>query len=280
MKNRLVDLAIKFLITHQHKRLAPLGYPRLAAVASEHIGLAIAATGLYEVDEIALVKQLAAALDLGGTVCLDIGANIGNHACALRASFADMICFEPNPPVAALLRANLLMNGYGDVVLHEVGLAEEDAELPFGIEEPGNDGSGAFAAGGEGRTLPVRQGDAFLARHAPDLDPVRKRIGFVKCDVQGFERHVFTGLKGTLAAHRPVVMFESEGRAEGDASWSVLREAGYAHIARIRSNGDDKGKLGREWARLSGGSACWLEPLSAMPDGHCNLMVSTERLAA
>lgn len=277
MRNRILDLAIKFLLKRQHKNLSSLGYPRLAAVPSEHIGLAIAATGLYEAEEIALVRRLAAALGLGSTICLDIGANIGNHACALKPSFAGLIAFEPNPAVAALLRANLLLNGRADAVVHELGLGDEDAELPFAIAEAGNDGSGAFAPGG-GMTLPVRNGDAFLALHAPELDPETRRIGFVKCDVQGFEPHVFSGLRRTLAAHRPLIMFESEGRAEGEASWSVLREAGYGHIARIRSHGDDQGKLAREWSRLVRGGACWLEPVAAMPDGHCNLIVSAEPL--
>jgi FkbM family methyltransferase len=277
LRARFLDLAIKFLIKHQHKHLIAFGYPRLAVVPSEHIGLAVAAAGLYEADEIALIKRLAASHDLSETLCLDIGANIGNHACALRSSFAGIIAFEPNPPVAALLRANLLLNGYGDVTVHQVGLAEVDAELPFSVAEAGNDGSGAFAAGGR-VTLPVRNGDAFLAAHAPHLDPDNRRIGFIKCDVQGFERQVFMGLRRTLEAHRPLVMFESEGRAEGEASWDALRSAGYAHLTRIRSRGDDKGKLAREWARLRGGSHCWLEPIAAIPDGHCNLLVSTERL--
>ncbi len=279
LQTRLTDLATKFLIRRQHRRLAPLGYPRLAVVPAEHIGLAVAATGLYEADEIALIKGLVASLGLADTVCLDIGANIGNHACALRPSFAGLIAFEPNPPVAALLRANLLMNGHRDVVVHEVGLAEADAELPFGVAEAGNDGSGAFAAGG-GVTLPVRNGDSYLAAHAPDLDPARRRIGFVKCDVQGFERHVFAGLRRTLQAHRPLIMFESEGRDEGEASLEVLRDAGYAHVSRIRSPGEGKGKIAREWTRLVDGGGCRLEPLAVIPDGHCNLLVSTEPLAA
>jgi hypothetical protein len=128
--------------------------------------------------------------------------------------------------------------------------------------------------------LPVRHGDTYLAAHAPDLDPAGLRIGFIKCDVQGFERDVFAGLAGTLSAHRPLVMFESENRRDGEASWAVLAKAGYTHLARIRAPGDDQGRLAREWSRFRHGTGCWLEPVSTIPDRHCNLIVSAEPVQA
>jgi FkbM family methyltransferase len=276
LRSRATDLSIKFLTRRQHGRLAARRYPRLAIVPSEHVGLAITAGGLYEPDEIALVQRIAAASGLQQTVMLDIGANIGNHACALASSFARVLAFEPNPPVAALLKANALINSLANIVVHEVGLADRDAELSFGIAEAGNDGSGSFTEASGGKTLPVRHGDAYLAAYAPDLDPAGLRIGFIKCDVQGFERDVFAGLAKTLAAHRPLVMLESENRRDGEASWAVLAKVGYTHLARIRAPGDDQGKLAREWSRFRHGTGCWLEQVTTIPDRHCNLIVSVE----
>jgi FkbM family methyltransferase len=278
VSERLTDLTIKFLIKRQHRRLASRKYPRLAAIAAEHVGLAIAAGGLYEPDEIDLVRRIAASENLSGTVMLDIGANIGNHSCALASSFSEILAFEPNPPVAALLRANALMNGLTTINVHEVGLSNEDAELSFGIAEAGNDGSGSFAEGGNEKTLPVRRGDDYLRKHMPGLTPATRRIGFIKCDVQGFEQAVFDGLSQTLAAHQPLIMFESENREAGEASWAVLTKAGYSHRARIRAPGDDSGKLAREWARFRRGTQCWLEPVEAIPEKHCNLIVSAKPL--
>jgi FkbM family methyltransferase len=280
LRARATDLSIKFLTRRQHGHLASRRYPRLAVVPSEHVGLAVTAGGLYEPDEIALVQRIAAAAGLRNSAMLDIGANIGNHACALAPSFARVLAFEPNPPVAALLRANALINGLSNITVNEVGLADRDAELSFGIAEAGNDGSGSFAESTGEKTLPVRHGDTYLAAHAPDLDPAGLRIGFIKCDVQGFERDVFAGLAGTLSAHRPLVMFESENRRDGEASWAVLAKAGYTHLARIRAPGDDQGRLAREWSRFRHGTGCWLEPVSTIPDRHCNLIVSAEPVQA
>ena len=277
---RATDLAIKYLTRNQHRRMAGRSYPRLAVVPSEHVGLAITAGGLYEPDEIELVRRIAAAAELGGTAMLDIGANIGNHACALAGSFARVLAFEPNPPVAALLKANILINGLRTIEVHEVGLADRDAELSFGIAEAGNDGSGSFAApcGSAAKTLPVRRGDAYLSAHAQELGRNGLRIGFVKCDVQGFERDVFAGLASTLAEHHPIVMFESEARGDGHQAWSVLEAAGYRHLALIRAPGDGTGKLARDWARFRQGTGCWLEPVSTIPDRHCNLIASAAPL--
>jgi FkbM family methyltransferase len=276
--SRLTNLAIKFFIKRQSRHVASLHYPRLAVVPSEHVGLAITAGGLYEPDEIALIMSLVEAARLQDTLMLDIGANIGNHACALGKHFSQVLAFEPNPPVAALLRANVMLNGLENITIHQVGLAEKDAELSFGIAEAGNDGSGSFAEGGNEKTLPVRRGDDYIGKHAADIVSMKQRIGFIKCDVQGFERDVFAGLRKTLAAHQPIIMFESENHADGQASWSVLKECGYTNLARIRAPGDDKGKLAREWSRLRHGTKCWLEPITSIPETHCNLLVSVKAL--
>jgi FkbM family methyltransferase len=276
---RSTDLAIKQLVRRQHRRAAARGFPRLAVVPAEHVGLAVTAGGLYEPDEIDLVKRLAAAGALPGTAMLDIGANIGNHTCALAPVFEHIVAFEPNPPIGALLKANVLLNNLANITIHEVGLSDADAELPFGLGEAGNDGSGSFAAGISDKTLPVRKGDDFLARHEPKIASGAVRLGFIKCDVQGFEKDVFSGLVRTLRAHQPVIMFESESRAEGSGAWAHLQAAGYTHLASIRSPGDQGGKLAREWARFRQGTGCTLEPVSELPDGHCNLLASTAALS-
>jgi FkbM family methyltransferase len=275
---RLTDLAIKALIKRQHARVRSSAPPRLAAIATEHVGIAIASTGLYEFDEIDLIRRLLAAENLSKTVMLDIGANIGNHACALAHQFSRLLAFEPNPPTAALLRANALLNSLLQVTVHEVGLAETDAELPYGIVEDGNDGSGSFTAGLSAKSLPVRNGDAFLTRYEPQIADGSQRIGFVKCEVQGFERDVFSGLSQILKRDKPVIMFESDSHADGLAAWNVLQGVGYQNLARLRAPGDDRSKLGREWQRLRRGSACWLEKVDHLPAGHCNLLASARPL--
>lgn len=269
---RAADLILKRIIAGRARRYRAHS-PRLAAIPNEHIGVAIASEGLYERAEIELIRRLIAERGLGGTVMLDIGANIGNHSCALAPHVGEIVAFEPNPPIAALLRANILLNDLANVRVAEVGLGSEDAELPFGVSEDGNDGTGSFARGGSRATLPVRRGDEFLAEIDPRIGNGDKRIGFVKCDVEGFEAQVFAGLQATLARHRPVVMFESGSRVLGDAAWHWLRKAGYARLEAVTHAGDGAGgRLIREARRLLGGDLCSTQPIAGAPERECNLI--------
>lgn len=271
LQDRAGDLLLKRIISGRAKRYRA-GAPRLAAVPSEHVGVAIASNGLYERAEIDLLLRVIASEALNGTIMLDIGANIGNHVCALAGGFAEAWAFEPNPPVAALLKANILMNGLENVRVCEVGLGAEDAELPFGVAEAGNDGTGSFAKGGDSKTLPVRQGDRFIAAIAAET-AADARIGFIKCDVEGFEASVFEGLRETLRRHRPVVMFESGSAELGGAAWGQLQVAGYTRLERIASAGDDTANRWlREVKRMTTGNACHLVPVDAPPERECNLI--------
>jgi hypothetical protein len=75
----------------------------------------------------------------------------------------------------------------------------------------------------------------------------------------------------------PILRYD-RGQKNREASWAILTKAGYSHRARIRAPGDDSGKLMREWARFRRGTQCWLEPVAAIPEKHCNLIVSTKPL--
>src|ERR1700712_4378651 len=93
---RVRDLAIKALVRAQWAGIRA-NSPRLAVVPHEHVGLAVLTNGLYEREELDCLSALVAAQDLGPGICLDIGANIGNHAVIWSKLFAGVVCFEPNP---------------------------------------------------------------------------------------------------------------------------------------------------------------------------------------
>ena len=276
LSDRLGDLLLKRLIARRAARYKAIS-PRLAAVPSEHVGVAIASTGLYERAEIELLIEIIRSRSLAGGIMLDIGANIGNHTCALAGHVSEVWAFEPNPPVAALLKANILLNNLANVSVHEVGLGSADAELPFGVAEEGNDGTGSFAKGGSAKTLPVRNGDAYVGRLLAGKGQGACRISFIKCDVEGFEASVFEGLQAMLASHKPVVMFESGAAEMGGATWKWLKQAGYTRLERIAHTGDGAAsRWTREAARIARGDRCSLVPVEAPPTTECNLIAFAE----
>ncbi len=270
---RLRDLAIKALVRSQWKSLRSTS-PRLAVVPYEHVGLAVLTNGLYEREELDCLSLMLRKQGLASGVCLDIGANIGNHAVIWSRLFEQVACFEPNPHMGAILRANLALNACTNVRVIDTGLGTEDAELPFSFHEDGNDGTGTFARGKGDLTLPVRQGDALL----DELGLADSRITFVKCDVEGFEPAVFKGLERTLKRHRPVVAFESNAQRLGDQTWSALRACGYERLYELRHNAAQASPALREIIRFVQGHRCSIEPISAPPPYAANLLASPRDL--
>ena len=87
---RIRDLAIKALVRRQWAELRP-NSPRLAVIPHEHVGLAVLTNGLYEREELSCLMNLIREQRLGGGTCLDIGANIGNHAVVWSELFDSVV---------------------------------------------------------------------------------------------------------------------------------------------------------------------------------------------
>jgi len=270
---RFHDLGAKALVSSSRRHLPKV--PQFAVIPNDYIGRCVIGNGLYERREIELIRQLVVHNNLKGGIYLDVGGNIGNHVVAFADLFQDVITFEPNPRMAALLRANLVLTNCLNVRVHEVGLGRQDADLRFGVSEADNAGSGSFASGAGDVVLPVRHGDSFLAAHEAALVSGHgPMITLLKCDVEGLEADVFEGLRDTLARHRPIVVFESNARGSGEAAWARLREAGYSDLAVIRETGDDRSRIRQEASRLLSGCSCWLEPTLDVPERRANLVAS------
>src|SRR5690606_10161829 len=131
---------------------------------------------------------------------LDIGANVGNHASAFATMFDEVLAFEPFPPVYDRLSRKTA--DLEAVHVFNLGLGAEEGDLRFAPPADRNLGTGRVTSGGP-LTIPVMRGDRFL--EGRDTAPIR----LVKIDVEGHEAEVLRGLEGTLAHHRPVVLFEA-----------------------------------------------------------------------
>lgn len=196
----------------------------------EYVDGEIFVHGAYEYRLLALIERHVR----GGTF-VDVGANIGNHALYLAGSFDRVICFEPNPPVVARLRENIALSGASNIVVYAVGLGEEDGALPFHHNYAGNAGGGTFldADFPVSGTLPIRVGDEVLCDCG--------RVALLKVDVEGFEPFVFRGLRGTIAKHRPIVIFERDCRRQRLGDWGQIADClpGYrfAELAGIPGTG-------------------------------------------
>lgn len=170
--------------------------------------------GIYEQRLLNLLEN-----KIHGGVMLDVGANIGNHALYLAKNFEKIICLEPNPVVGQRLKTNILINNITNIRVIEIGLGDENADLPFRSNTSGNLGGGSFRDIGfpVSHILPVRIADEILSEFSP--------VTLVKIDVEGFEDRVLRGMRRIIARDRPVVVFEYDGRQQNHKAWSMISES-------------------------------------------------------
>lgn len=140
-------------------------------------------------------------------VSLDIGANRGVWAEAMRGCSAAVHAFEPNPKIFRMLRRGL---GAG-VTAHPIALAERNGQaelrIPRGRRGYSNQGATLSAekiGATEHRTVMVE------ARRLDDME--LGPVGLIKIDVEGFELSVIAGAAETLRRHRPNLVIEMEER--------------------------------------------------------------------
>jgi FkbM family methyltransferase len=141
-----------------------------------------------------------------GTVALDVGSNIGNHALYLSKCFRQIHCFDPNPVALQRLRENARLSGSTNLVIHPVALSNAAGELPFVVVSDGNLGASHFTDDPDKATMTVPRvvGDDYIAGQLQALD-------FIKVDVENHEPEVFEGLQQTIAKYRPTIAFEYHG---------------------------------------------------------------------
>jgi len=138
---------------------------------------------------------------------LDVGANHGMFALTASSLLGEMgkvICFEPNPRCLEILDREIAENQIRNILVHRVGLGEQDAELFLSVPFV-NSGEGTFGVSHYGEEA-IYQVKVKVVRGDDLLIDQRPRI--IKIDVEGFECNVLAGLAKTINMHHPIVVTE------------------------------------------------------------------------
>ena len=147
-----------------------------------------------------IAAQLARA-----AVFVDIGANIGFYSCLARKAGAHVIAIEASRDNVECLLFNLVANGWDDVEVVPVGLADR-----IGIALLHGGGTGASllpdwagASAATGRSIPLTTLDTVMGRR------FEHQALLVKVDVEGAELGVVQGATAVLTRQpRPVWLLE------------------------------------------------------------------------
>jgi len=198
----------------------------ISACSAEAIGRSIATQGVYDLP---LTEALTRLADPGETA-LDLGANIGYASLVLARAVGPrgrVICFEPNPALLPLLRANVANWSslpVAPIRVEDIAVSDTDGEgvLGFPDEYAGNQMLATLEVRTDGVPVNIRRLDSLGI----------ESVGVMKVDVEGHEASVFTGAQSLLAEKRIRDIIFEEHEAYPARSHAILLEHGY-HIFRV-----------------------------------------------
>lgn len=197
----------------KHTQLLPtqLG-DTLEVFQDDFISREIERHGIYAKNELNAWRMVFDAIKPG--LCLDIGANIGNHSSFLSRCCTRVHAFEPNPDTYAVLTRNIERNRL-NVTPHNFGISDVDGEFKLFINER-NDGCSSF-----NEELAADTTNAVTCKLKRGDDAIEELgltgIDFIKIDVEGLEGKVVSGMARTIRKFQPVLSIEWNNDVTRDA---------------------------------------------------------------
>ena len=184
--------------------------------------------GFYEADLLMACEQAVAGRD---GLCLDIGANVGNHSLFFAGVLGrQTLSFEPVARNRALLEAAVALNPDLQDRVTTVPHALSDAPATLWMAQAMEGNPGTFRVGDETaasvevRAMPL---DDYLAEQGLSDTPV----ALIKIDVEGHEPAVLRGAEKTLAQNDAVLSLEAANLDEYQAITTLIAPHGYAPAA-------------------------------------------------
>jgi FkbM family methyltransferase len=164
---------------------------------------------------------------------VDAGANKGVYTYFLSKLSRRVYAYEPNPKIFEVLKRSV---SRANVTLSRAALSDRSGEDTLLVPRGRTSYSNQLASLRKDKfTGPVRE-VAVETRRLDDEDV--GPVGFIKIDVEGFERNVIRGGEATIRTFRPVLLVEIEEAHTGEPieeTLDLVRGFGYGGL--FLSNG-------------------------------------------
>ncbi|QQS44048.1 FkbM family methyltransferase [Candidatus Roizmanbacteria bacterium] len=153
--------------------------------------LGLSLNGSYEEFETEIVQKEIKR----GDVVLDIGANIGYYTLIFARLVGEkgmVFAFEPDPTNFALLKKNVEMNGYKNVVLVSKAVSDKSGTVRLYLCEENKGDHRIYNSGDERDILDVE------CIRLDDYFDKNQHLDFIKMDIQGAEGLALQGMQELL----------------------------------------------------------------------------------
>jgi FkbM family methyltransferase len=177
---------------------------KMVVITGDYVSLKAMLQGRFEDQQISILEQFVFPKITNRCICLDIGANIGNHSVQFSKYFKKVFSFEPNPMTFDVLNLNAKWNQKIQPI--PLGASNKSftaiAKVPsgnLGAAEIIQDQSNEISNTVEFECVRV---DEYLE------DEIFLEIGFIKIDVEGHEYEALEGCQKIITTSHPVIAFE------------------------------------------------------------------------
>jgi FkbM family methyltransferase len=187
----------------------------------------------YYEPELAYLERLLSP----GKVFIDAGANFGIYTAMASKAVSEegrVISFEPSTRAYPVLRRNIEINGFKNVLAFPTALSDRAGRaLLYHHSAVGSDAlarDSTFDPNSYAQEIETESLDDVLRRTSVE------RVDVIKMDVQGAEELALRGANEVIRSMRPAVMFEfhPEGAMslglEPDGAWRFLKSHGYCFL--------------------------------------------------
>jgi FkbM family methyltransferase len=146
-----------------------------------------------------------------GMTCLDIGANIGYYVTLESKVIGDqgkILAIEPSPLNFEFLKRNMELQSTKNIEVFNFAAGDKIGQINFVMDENESNSGRVISDdkvtkwSGPVTKLPVKTIDSFLDEIKID------KIDFLRMDVEGYEYHIFQGMKNTIKKSKPIIAIE------------------------------------------------------------------------
>ena len=176
--------------------------PRFAVFKEDGLSMKALVEGFYELPYLKMLENFVFKAKPGKCICLDIGANIGNHSAFFSNHFKEVLAFEPNLRTFKLLEANAML--FDNIKVFNIGFSSHESKQTayYDLDNIGGASIHTKSTNKIQTEFNLQTLDSFLT------DDQIENIDLIKIDVEGHEKEIFLGASKLLKNGDAIICME------------------------------------------------------------------------